>query len=645
MKKSISIVIIGILVLSGIGAVALPAANPATTVREQQTHTFSQLQIAETNDYTIVTLDESTSTLHRSGEPDLPVVTQVFTYPFDTIIKSVEVTFSQPQEIEITKPLKPGAEPLPLNMEQTLLVQSFDKTIYQSEVLYPAEKYTYSVHVGLNNGIRSVMVAVHCYPIQYSPAANTLYYSDSLEIIVKHNTPMNPTVFGDAYDLAILAPEQFSSALQPLVDHKNDKGVDTILVTLESILSSQTGRDDAEKVKYYLKEAVEDMGITYALIIGGMNGQKKEWLFPVRYTNNHAGATFEYGVLSDLYYADIYKYEGNDTVFDDWDSNGNDVFAEFISFSTKDILDLVPDLFVGRLPCRDVKQVNSMVEKLIGYESTKADPSWFNNLLLIAGDTYQDSPGGIAEGELANDYSASFMTDFTPIRLWATNGALTGQESVEDAINDGAGFVHMAGHANPSILITHPPQDNAKITILRMYHMPLLDFIGYLGRGKIDKAIDALLRPRNPRLSNADKLPVAVIGGCHNSQFNTTLRNIYLMEPFFTHAYGYGEYVPKCFSWYLTNLENGGVIAAMGNTGLGMGYHDSGYTTGLDGWLMPQFFKHYGVNNETYIGAAHSYAIKDYALNFDCNSDDADRQMLEQWPLMGDPSMLIGGYE
>ena len=286
-----------------------------------------------------------------------------------------------------------------------------------------------------------------------------------------------------------------------------------------------------------------------------------------------------------------------------------------------------------------------MVEKLIGYESTKADPSWFNNLLLIAGDTYQDSPGGLAEGELANDYSASFMTDFTPIRLWATNGALTGQESVEDAINNGAGFVHMAGHANPSILVTHPPQDNAKITILRMYHMPLLDFIGYVGKGKIDKAIDALLRPRNPRLTNADKLPVAVIGGCHNSQYNTTLRNIYLMEPFFTHAYGYGEYVPKCFSWYLTNLENGGVIAAMGNTGLGMGYHDSGYTTGLDGWLMPQFFKHYGVNNETYIGAAHSYAIKDYALNFDCNSDDADRQMLEQWPLMGDPSMLIGGYE
>ena len=644
MKKSISIVIIGILVLSGLGAVALPATTHNTSTREQQTQTLSNLQVSETTDYTIVTLEESTSMLRRSGEPNLPVVTEIFTYPFDTMINSVEVVFSEPQEIEITKPIEPAPEPIPLNMEQSLVVKSIDQTIYTSDSMYPIEQYSYSTSVGIDKGVRTLFVAVHCYPVQYTPVAQKLFYSDSIEITITHTLPKNPTIFGDSFDLVILAPEQFSSALQPLVNHKISNGIATTLVTLESILSSQTGRDDAEKVKYYIKEAVEDMGVTYVLIVGGMNGQRYQWLFPVRYTNNYAGATYEYGVLSDLYYADIYKYDNvSGYIFDDWDSNGNDVFAEFISFSQKDILDLAPDVFVGRLPCRTLAQVETSVEKLIAYESTKADPSWFNNLLLIAGDTYQDSPGGLYEGELANDYTASFMTNFTPIRLWASNGALTGQESVENAINDGAGFVHMAGHANPSILVTHPPQNNSKITILRMYHMPLLDFIGYIGRGKIDKAINALLSPRNPRLTNAYKLPVIVIGGCHNSQFNTTLLNIITHN--FTHAYGYGEYVPKCFSWYLTNLENGGAIATMGNTGLGMGLHDAGYTTGLDGWLMPQFFKHYGVNNETYIGAAHSYAIRDYTLNFDCNADSADRQMLEQWPLLGDPSMLIGGYD
>jgi hypothetical protein len=644
MKKSISLIIIGILVLSGISVVALPATTHSKLIREQQEILLSNLQLSETIDYTIINLDEATSTLHTPGQPTLPVVTKIFTYPFDTTIESVKVTFSDPQEIDLTKPIQPASEPIPLNMEQTLMLQTMDQTVYTNDQLYPKEQFTYKVHVGLQKGIHTIFVAVHCYPIQYNPLDNQLFYSNEFEITVDVTHSSQPTQFGDSYDLVILAPEQFSTALQPLVDHKNDKGVATTLITLETIISSQTGRDDAEKVKYYIKEAVEELGVTYVLIVGGMKGQQYQWLFPVRYTNNHAGASYEYGVLSDLYYSDIYKYEGNTTVFDDWDSNGNDVFAEF-SFSQKDILDLVPDVFVGRLPCRTLAQVETSVVKLITYENTKADPSWFKNLLLIAGDTYQDSPGGLYEGELANDYSASFMTDFTPIRLWGSNGALTGQKSVEDAINTGAGFVHMAGHANPGILITHPPQDNAKITILRMYHLPLLDFIGYLGRGKIDKAIESLLKPRNPRLTNAYKLPVVVIGGCHNSQFNTTLLNIFTMKPFFTRAYGYGEYVPKCFSWFLTNLENGGAIAAMGNTGLGMGYHDAGYTTGLDGWLMPQFFKHYGTNNEEYIGAAHSYAIRDYALNFDCNTGDADRQMLEQWPLMGDPSMLIGGYE
>ncbi len=44
-------------------------------------------------------------------------------------------------------------------------------------------------------------------------------------------------------------------------------------------------------------------------------------------------------------------------------------------------------------------------------------------------------------------------------------------------------------------------------------------------------------------------------------------------------------------------------------------------------------------------GAAHSAAITDYAIEFDINAGDADRQMIEQWPLLGDPSLMIGGYE
>ncbi|MBU0497242.1 MAG: peptidase C25 [Candidatus Thermoplasmatota archaeon] len=644
MKKTISIIVVGFLILSGLGAVALPANTSNQPLIETENLHLSAPQLSKSATYTSIHLQEATRMSLRSGEPNLPVITKVYAYPFGTQINGVDVTFSEPEEYIITNPIQPAPEAIPLLDIPSIYIITQDQTIYESTAFYPKERYTYSVHVGLDQNTHTTFVSVKCYPIQYSPATNTLRFSSDIDITIRTTEPKEPMIFGDSYDLAILAPQAFAGALQSLVDHKISHGIQTTLVTLETILNDYTGRDDAEKVKYFIKDAVEDWGITYVLIVGGLDGQKYNWLFPVRYTNNLAGDPYETGVLSDLYFSDIYKSDGNITEFEDWDANGNDIFAEFKPTS-KDIMDLVPDVYVGRLSCRTLDQVTSNVEKIITYEDTKADPSWFNNMLLIAGDTYQDSPGGICEGEISTEYSSTFMAGFTFTRLWASNGQLTGQTSVEDAINDGAGFIHMAGHANPSILVTHPPQNNSKITILQMYHLKWLDFVGYVSKGKIDKAIEAIKKPRNPRLSNDGKLPVVIIGGCHNSQYNTTLMNIVTMKPFFTHAYGWGLYVPKCFSWYLTNLEKGGAIATMGNTGLGMGYHDEAYISGLDGWLLPQFFKHYGVNNEEYLGAPHSLAIRDYALTYDCNTDREDRQMIEQWALLGDPSMLIGGYE
>ena len=65
---------------------------------------------------------------------------------------------------------------------------------------------------------------------------------------------------------------------------------------------------------------------------------------------------------------------------------------------------------------------------------------------------------------------------------------------------------------------------------------------------------------------------------------------------------------------------------------------------GLDGWLMPRFFYHYGVKGHHHLGDPHSLAIGNYTIEFDVNNGAEDRQMIEQWPLLGDPSLMIGGY-
>ena len=385
-------------------------------------------------------------------------------------------------------------------------------------------------------------------------------------------------------------------------------------------------------IKLYIKEARETWGITYVILVGGHIGQSHNWYLPVRYGHS-SSETY----LSDLYYGDLYKYEENNTVFEDWDSNGNGNIGEWSNFvGKKDIIDGAPDVYVGRLACRDASEVDIIVNKIINYEASPRDPSWFKKMLLIGGDTYPESPIAF-EAEIDTELSSTFMEGFTFEKLWASIGTLTGREDVSQAFSQGCGFIHMAGHANPASLVTFPPYDKhkeEKIIIMAMYDIFNFPDI-------------------NPTLTNGEKQPIVLIGGCHNSQYNVTLANIitgiqeYGIKGYFfgpPYRYAYMEWVPKCFSWWLTIKPDGGAIATFGNSGLGMGIWDYGYLEGLDGWLFPRFFMHYGQEGKENIGWAQGAAITDYVNEFDINKDGEDRQMVQQWALLGDPSLLPGGY-
>lgn len=645
MKKLLAIVIIGIFLVGGL--VTSNAVQPDYTV-ETKTNTISlsEMQLVDTGAYISIQLAKSTSPLMKTGEPVIPKITQVYQLPFQSRAIQVSVDFSQPYTQILAKKLRP-APPVVIDGVGTTETQvTPSEAVYQNSEIYPAYSFSYSTSTGLVGTEHVVFLSVAVYPIRYSPVENLLVISEEFDITVSYEQPTQPTVFSDNYDLLMIAPEEFKESLQPLVDHKNAYGMNSTLVTLETIYSQITqGRDDAENVKLYIKKAIEEQGITYVLLVGGMKQEKEQFYLPVRYTNNHAGKDFEYGVISDLYFADIYKNNG--TEFEDWDSNGNGIFAEY-TMSKRDIMDGSPDVYVGRLACTSVDEVDLMVEKIINYEKNSADDSWFKRMVLIGGDTYPELGGvGEYEAELDTNVSASSMTGFEIERIWASLGTLTNQKSVEQAINAGAGFVHCAGHANPTILVTYPPLDKEKeqkITILGMYNIPPLNAIYALFFQKkgIAEALEKLQESWMPQLSNDEKQPVVVVGGCHNSQFNITTQNIKAYG--FSRAYGYGIHAPKCWSWWLTSKANGGAIATMGNTGLGMGLGGFDYPTGLDGWLLPRFFYNYGQLGQHHVGEAHSSAITDYVNEFNINTGDADRQMVEQWILLGDPSLMIGGY-
>ena len=643
MRNIIPLIIIGLLVLSGIGAGAIfEKIEPEYELKNYSYFiSFSEPIIKENEDeHIFIDLKEANANLKNIGEPILPIVMKKFTFPFGTKIKDIQVTFSGIKQYSLSKKIAPAPIPVTTVDGVEAMIEKENKAVYNSIKQYPEEQYDFSFHAGLEEKDHVIILNLRCFPIHYLPVENLLYSAGSLKIDVTYEPPKKPVIFPDEYDMVIIAPEKFSTNLQPLIDHKDIFGIRTILKTTESIYDEYSGRDQPEQIKYFIKDAIENWNVSYVLLVGGKKSllfgnwgiegprlsNDELWYVPVRY-NNLLDSTGEAGCLTDLYFSDIYKFERNDYVFDDWDSDENNVFAEW-NLEYKDELDLYPDVYVGRLACRNRFEVQIMVNKIITYESEGSEPSWFNKIVGVGGDSFDDGPplgDDYLEGEERNKLAFEYLSDFTPVKVWASNQG-TGEPvpsafDIIQAINDGCGFLYIAGHGNPYLYNTHWFDDYSWDDTpggINIYDML--------------------------RLRNGKKLPICMIGACHNSEFNVSFFNFLEspLEPMPT---------PESWSWMLTRKIGGGAIATIGYTGLewvatfGWDTDDiPDCTQYYSGYIDSRFYHAYGVDGVEILGEACGQAITEYLDMFPGMTQKWDCKTVQQWHLLGDPSLQIGGY-
>jgi len=419
------------------------------------------------------------------------------------------------------------------------------------------------------------------------------------------------------FDLLIITPAQFKKELEPLVDHKNNHGMSTTLVTLTELYDEEFwGRDNPEKIKYFIKNAFDEWGIKYVLLVGDFRHM------PVRYVFNGDvnHGFYEPCFISELYYADIYDENGD---FSSWDTDGDGIYGEWIddgvSEEAEDAdINLYPDVYVGRLACRNKFEVKIMANKIISYETSTYGQEWFNRIVVGAGDTYPEINGN--EGEENAMHVLENMSGFEHVTLWTSDGTLTGVKDILRAVNPGCGFLYFDGHANPSSWSTHPPGDGSTwIEGLSIFSMS--------------------------RLINGKKLPICVVGGCHNNQFDVHLGKL-REDPWY-----YSTWIPECWGWKLTRKIGGGSIATIGCSGLGMTKEDKESFSGAGDFLEPSFFYEYGVNGTDILGEVWGKAINRYLDRYPIDWETPaawdyaiDAKTVQQWVLLGDPSLKIGGY-
>jgi len=638
MKKFIPIIIIGILVLSGLGAAAFTtnvSIKQTTTIKNESTSVLfsSQPTQLEKDGFVEIEMNGATTQLLEPNKPVLPIYVKTYQIPFGSTNIQVVCTPKDIGTMTLTKEVIPARiAPLSKMSERTAYVK--DSSVYGSNAFYPGTWFSYDLGAGRNQNDQVVtFVKVVCYPVRYSPLNSQVTYAGSFEINVKYNAPKTqPKTLDTSYDLVIIAPAAFETKLQPLIDFKNGKGMATTFKSMEDILTEYTGADQPEQVKYFIKDAYDTWNITYVLLVGGLKSHImakdkdtrsagwKAWWVPVRYVS--IPNLEDEGCLSDLYYGCLYNATGG---FDSWDSNHDGVYAAWgAPGAAKDTFDMNPEVYVARLPVANKIEVNHMVKKIITYESTgPAAKPWYKNFIGVGGKTFEyfaGKPDGEYLCDLAYNYTKLAIPDLNQVRVYSTNrntsGFVPDKKGISAAITQGAGFVDFEGHGYAlgwNTIWFDGSYENG-------------DWVGGIG-------LDNFWRIRN-----GEKQPVVIVGGCHNGLYNVSLLPA-MIDKDGSEYFCHGLPGPVCFSWGLVIKPFGGAIASTGCTGYGIGY--SGNPVSLSGELESNFFYEIG-NGSTNLAQAHSRAIQKYIAEEEIGQDDA--YCITEWALLGDPSLQFGGY-
>jgi hypothetical protein len=596
MNKILPLFVVGILTLGGIGAFA-GSFNEKQNF-EQTIIQFSDISIEEDNNYATINLPEKTTYTWETNKPMLPVYKKVYTYPFGTKIDSVSVKLTNTINYEITMPIEPAKESLMRNIQASHKVIDNKNSISYSEIdIYPDQQFSYRTGAGLKNLDHVTILTVYIYPVQYNPSKNMVYFSKTATIDISYSQTEEVTDFPDEYDFLIITYDKFESALQPLVELKIQNEIDTKLVTLEEVYDGTyfevEGIDEPEKIKYFIKNAIENWNIHYLLLVGsGVEGEEK---FPVRHVympdpphEEHFGSV--------LYYADIYEEGGG---FSDWDYDNDGVYGEYPQ--DKLGVDLYPDVCIGLIPCNNAREVRTIVNKIINY---KAHNKMTNKIVQIGGDTFPNDPEHIYEGEFANERVMEVLPGYSTTRYWASEEKLT-KGNIANGFKSGVDFMDFSGHGGTTVWGTHPPDDEDTWVPPATFRSPYVYFLN------LDYDLYFVL--------NNKKLPVVVLNACSNNKWTNS---------------------EQCLGYKTISKKNGGGIASYAASALGFGDHGSKECDRRWGWCEVHTFE--GLVNNKILGEVWNNVVTNYVDNFSSMSwDRIDQKTMFGYSMFGDPTLVI----
>lgn len=263
-----------------------------------------------------------------------------------------------------------------------------------------------------------------------------------------------PSKQSDSVDYVIITTDELKPAFANFVQHKTEKGINTVARTVSWIDNNYPGCDLPERIRNFLKDAHNNWGAKYVLLGGDAP------IVPIRYIRSTNHYQVYYCISTDMYYANL---DGS------WNANRNNVWGEVEVRSGSRIT--VPSdstsynthLYVGRFPVTNSQEVEGVVTKTIAYEhGSLGSMEYKNKVLCIAGILY----GGNADfsvdqcGKIASHFPDHFEKHLLHAILSCTmtvnpfgfldNGSNLTKSAFFDSLKQGYSYVYVVVHGSPS---------------------------------------------------------------------------------------------------------------------------------------------------------------------------------------------------
>ncbi|MGB9917229.1 MAG: C25 family cysteine peptidase, partial [Candidatus Hydrothermia bacterium] len=397
------------------------------------------------------------------GSPSLPLISLQVLIPSGAEAMKVEVISLKTVRMKVPGRIIPNQKPVPLSRLETHEFTTPDDKFYNKEK-FPDEIMKLT---GTGNMSGYHIAGVIFSPIIYYPSKDEIDFIEEVEYRVIYTEKetrtifdsqretfksvvgklvVNPEMLGlyspkvisrkdNVIDLVIVTNSTFAPYLDTLKKYKERRGIKTEIVTLDYIYAHYTGRDNPEKIRNFIKDYYQNRGLRYVILGGQADHENGQAIVPRRdvfYVVSGAGYYDDEDTIpSDLYYSDL---DGT------WNADNDNVWGE-----VSDNVDMYPDVFVGRLPARNVEQLQNIISKIITYENNPPS-GYLTNVVLPAQLLWSQYPyyGDSVNNRIANLTPTPPWND---IKLYQSQGNLNTTNFI-NAVSNGVGFAHYASHGS-----------------------------------------------------------------------------------------------------------------------------------------------------------------------------------------------------